>query len=293
MKSMKTKLSGIFAPVNTPFSRNEGIDYEGLKSNLQFYLNSQLNGVLLLGSNSEYKSLDEDEKIKILEISTEIIAGKKIIMVGLMYDSLWLAKKFIENVRDLKINYLLVQPPFYFRAKFTEDDYYQYYLDLIELSPFPILIYNAPGFTGVDLSESLINRIAELEEIVGIKDSSKQVKQLSSKLSVLTGTANTLYDMLEKDAVGGVVSLANYLPELPVQIYNEYVKGNKEKAKALQAIAIKLNKSVSGENGVAGVKGAMDAMGLIGGYLRKPLKKLQTDEIDKIGNLVKEYYLDE
>lgn len=290
---MKTKLSGIFAPVNTPFSRNEGIDYEGLKSNLQFYLNSQLNGVLLLGSNSEYKSLDEDEKIKILEISTEIIAGKKIIMVGLMYDSLWLAKKFIENVRDLKINYLLVQPPFYFRAKFTEDDYYQYYLDLIELSPFPILIYNAPGFTGVDLSESLINRIAELEEIVGIKDSSKQVKQLSSKLSVLTGTANTLYDMLEKDAVGGVVSLANYLPELPVQIYNEYVKGNKEKAKALQAIAIKLNKSVSGENGVAGVKGAMDAMGLIGGYLRKPLKKLQTDEIDKIGNLVKEYYLDE
>jgi len=293
MKSMKTKLSGIFAPVNTPFSRNEGIDYEGLKSNLQFYLNSQLNGVLLLGSNSEYKSLDEDEKIKILEISTEIIAGKKIIMVGLMYDSLWLAKKFIENVRDLKINYLLVQPPFYFRAKFAEDDYYQYYLDLIELSPFPILIYNAPGFTGVDLSESLINRIAELEEIVGIKDSSKQVKQLSSKLSVLTGTANTLYDMLEKDAVGGVVSLANYLPELPVQIYNEYVKGNKEKAKALQAIAIKLNKSVSGENGVAGVKGAMDAMGLIGGYLRKPLKKLQTDEIDKIGNLVKEYYLDE
>ena len=290
---MKTKLSGIFAPLNTPFSQNEGVDYEGLKSNLQFYLNSKINGFLLLGSNSEYKSLGEDEKIKILEICTEIISGEKLVMVGLMYDSLWLAKRFLENVRHFKINYLLVQPPFYFRAKFTEDDYYKYYVDIAELSPFPILIYNAPGFTGVDLSENLINRIAELEEIVGIKDSSKQVKQLSGKLSVLTGTANTLYDLLEKNAVGGVVSLANYLPELPVQIYNEYIKGNKEKAKALQEIAIKLNKSVSGENGVAGVKGAMDAMGLTGGYLRKPLVKLRTDEIEKIKDKIKEYYLDE
>jgi len=290
---MKNKLSGIFAPINTPFLRNEEVDYEGLRNNLYFYFNSQLSGLLLLGSNSEYKSLGEDEKLKILEISTKIIAGNKIVIVGVMYESFYLAKKFIENVSHLQIDYLLVQPPFYFKGKFTEDSFYQYYADLAEISPFPILIYNAPGFTGVDFSEKLINRIAELNLVVGIKDSSKLNKQLNNNLSVLTGTANTLYDMLEKNAVGGVVSLANYLPGLPIQIYNEYITGNKEKAKALQEIAIKLNKFVSGENGVAGVKGALDAMGLTGGHLRKPLQKLAVHDVEEIRILIKESYTNE
>ena len=237
--------------------------------------------------------LSEDEKIKIIETSTSLIAGNKTIIVGLMYESLYLAKGFIEKVRNFPIDYLLVQPPFYFRGKFTEEDYYQYFCDLAQISPFPILIYNAPGFTGVDFSEQLINRLAELDKIVGIKDSSKEKKQLSKNLSVLTGTINTLFDMLEKNATGGVVSLANFLPDLPLRIYNEYINGNKEKAKSLQETAIKLNNSISGKSGVAGVKAGMDAMGLKGGELRKPLQKLSAIEIAKIRNLIQEIYPNE
>ena len=290
---MKNKLSGIFAPINVPFTQNEEVDYIGLKENLQYYLNTELNGLLLLGTNSEYKSLSEDEKIKIIETYTSLIAGMKTIIVGLMYESLYLAKGFIEKVRNFPIDYLLVQPPFYFRGKFTEEDYYQYFYDLTQISPFPILIYNAPGFTGVDFSEQLINRLAELDKIVGIKDSSKEKKQLSKNLSVLTGTINTLFDMLEKNATGGVVSLANFLPDLPLRIYNEYINGNKEKAKSLQETAIKLNNSISGKSGVAGVKAGMDAMGLKGGELRKPLQKLSANEIAKIRNLIQEIYPNE
>ncbi len=290
---MKNKLSGIFAPINVPFTQNEEVDYIGLKENLQYYLNTELNGLLLLGTNSEYKSLSEDEKIKIIETYTSLIAGMKTIIVGLMYESLYLAKGFIEKVRNFPIDYLLVQPPFYFRGKFTEEDYYQYFCDLAQISPFPILIYNAPGFTGVDFSEQLINRLAELDKIVGIKDSSKEKKQLSKNLSVLTGTINTLFDMLEKNATGGVVSLANFLPDLPLRIYNEYINGNKEKAKSLQETAIKLNNSISGKSGVAGVKAGMDAMGLKGGELRKPLQKLSANEIAKIRNLIQEIYPNE
>lgn len=290
---MKNKLSGIFAPINVPFTQNEEVDYIGLTENLQYYLNSELNGLLLLGTNSEYKSLSEEEKLQIIETSTSLIAGKKTIIVGLMYESLYLAKGFIEKVRNFPIDYLLVQPPFYFRGKFIEEDYYQYFCDLAQISPFPILIYNAPGFTGVDFSEQLINRLAELDKIVGIKDSSKEKKQLSKNLSVLTGTINTLFDMLEKNATGGVVSLANFLPDLPLRIYNEYINGNKEKAKSLQETAIKLNNSISGKSGVAGVKAGMDAMGLKGGELRKPLQKLSAIEIAKIRNLIMEIYPNE
>ena len=289
---MKNKLAGIFAPINVPFTQEEEVDYTGLANNLNFYLKSGLHGLLLLGSNGEYKSLNEEEKIKIIETSTLVIAGRMTIIVGLMYESFFLAKSFIEKVRNLPIDYLLVQPPFYFRNKFTEEDYFRYYADLAQVSPFPILIYNAPTFTGVDFSEKLINRLAELDQIVGIKDSSKEKKQFSEKLSVLTGTVNTLFDMLETNAVGGVVSLANFLPGLPLNIYHEYLRGDKEKAKALQAIAIQLNGLISGKNGVAGVKAGMDAMGLTGGECRKPLQKLSSDEIEKMRILIKEIYPD-
>jgi len=260
---MKNKLEGIFAPVNTPFNGNEEVDYAGFSKNLQYYLKSELSGLLILGSNGEYKSLTEEEKIEIIKSSAEMIDGRKTIIVGVMYESLYLAKSFIEKVRDSAIDYLLVQPPFYFRGKFTEEDYYQYYFELTQISPFPVLIYNAPGFTGVDFSEQLINRLAELDMIVGIKDSSKLPKVFSTNLTVLTGTANTLFEMLEKGAKGGIVSLANFLPDLPVQIYNEYMKGNKEKAKSLQETAIQLNGLISGKSGVAGVKAGMDAVGLV------------------------------
>lgn len=284
------KLDGIFAPINIPFTHEEEVDYTGLSNNLQFYLGSELNGLLLLGSNGENKSLSEEEKIQIIETSTQLVAGKKTIIVGLMVESLYLAKAFIEKIRHLSIDYLLVQPPFYFRGKFTEEDYYQYYFELARISPFPILIYNAPGFTGVDFSEQLINRIAELDQIAGIKDSSKAEKVLSEKLSVLTGTVNTLYDMLEKNATGGVVSLANFLPELPVEIYREYMAGNKGKARSLQDLAIQLNGLISGKSGVAGVKAGMDAVGLVGGELRLPLKRLTNAEVEKIRKSIQEIY---
>lgn len=287
---MKNTLTGIFAPINIPFLSDEEVDYSGLSKNLQFYLESELSGLLILGSNGENKSLSEEEKIEIIETSTGLIAGKKSIIVGLMYESLYLAKTFIEKIRNFKIDYLLVQPPFYFRGKFTDEDYYLYYLEIARISPFPILIYNAPGFTGVDFSEQLINRLAELDEIIGIKDSSKVPKVFSTKLNVLTGTANTLFEMLGKNAKGGIVSLANFLPELPVQIYNEFMAGNKEKAKSLQETAIKLNALISGKSGVAGVKAGMDAMGLVGGELRKPLQRLSVAEVEKIRNSIKEIY---
>ena len=287
---MENKLTGIFAPINIPFRKDEEVDFEGLTKNLNFYLESKLSGLLINGSNGENKSLNEEEKIKIIESSTQLIAGKKTIIVGLMYESLYLARTFIEKISNFPIDFLLVQPPFYFREKFTEEDYYQYFVDITSISPFPVLVYNAPGFTGVDFSELLVNRLAELDKVVGIKDSSKLPKVFSTKLTVLTGTANTLFEMLEKGAKGGIVSLANFLPELPVQIYTEYVSGNKEKAKSLQETAIKLNALISGKSGVAGVKAGMDAMGLVGGELRKPLQRLSLAEVERIRNSIKEIY---
>lgn len=286
---MRKNLSGIFAPINTPFRSDEEIDFEGLVKNINFYLNTKLDGLLLLGSNSEYKSLSETEKISILDIANDIVGTQKCIIVGLMYDSLFLAKKFLTTVSHHPIDYILVQPPFYFKSKLGESDYFQYYKELSICSPFPILIYNAPGFTGVDLSENVINQIAEIDNIVGIKDSSKVQKKYPRTFSVLTGTANTLLEMLHENASGGVVSLANYIPDLPIQIYTEFKNGNFERAKHLQEVAINLNKAVSGSSGVAGVKAAMDVVGLQGGDLRKPLRRLLPDDVEKIRGFINRF----
>lgn len=286
---MKSKFSGIFAPVTTPFLINEDVDYQSLRVNLQAYLNSRLNGLLILGSNAEYKSLSEDEKIMILKLASEVISDKKVMIAGLMYDSIYLAKQFINKISSLHIDCLLVQPPFYFKGKFTDDDYCEYYRILSEISPFPIIIYNSPGFTGVDFSEQLINRISEFSQIVGIKDSSKTIKRYSDKLAVLTGTINTLYEMLDRGAIGGIVSIANYIPDLPVRICSEFGKTDRGQAKTLQETATILNNAITGKSGVAGVKAAMDSVGLQGGNLRKPLSKLSPSESISISNLISEF----
>ena len=163
-----------------------------------------------------------------------------------------------------------------------------------EMNPF-YEKYNTPFADVVKKVEELhYSRLpvykSNLDEIVGIKDSSNIPKVFSTNLTVLTGTANTLFEMLGKGAKGGIVSLANFLPDLPVQIYKEYVIGNKEKAKSLQETAIQLNALISGKSGVAGVKAGMDAVGLVGGELRKPLQRLSAQEIVKIRNSIKEIY---
>jgi 4-hydroxy-2-oxoglutarate aldolase len=169
-----------------------------------------------------------------------------------------------------------------------DDVLYRYFSDVASSLTIPCLLYKAPQFSGgLDLSIGLIKKCARHPNIVGIKDSSgggieKIQYSVPEKFSVLTGSANTFFSALLGGAVGGVLSIANYLPELTMDLYNCIIKNDINRAKELNRQVIALNIEVSGTYGVAGVKCAMDQTGYFGEYPRLPLEPISAEGLHTV-----------
>lgn len=275
---MTTNMSGIFAPITTPFV-NEKVSLEHLRENVRKYRKTPLRGFFVLGSNGESKSLTEKEKLKILETVLEEKSRSQIIMAGAGYESTRQTIAFSRKVASLGADFVSLVTPSYFKNSLTDEALIGYYTDVAEALSIPVLIYNAPGFTGMAVSPKVIQTLSKHPNIAGMKDTSpgntaSYIEVSDERFAVLAGTINTLFLGLCVGAKGGVVSLANAFPEPCCELYSKYQKGDIEGARKLHSRLFRLNQSVSGAGGVAAVKGAMDFAGYYGGPPRLPLLPL-------------------
>jgi 4-hydroxy-2-oxoglutarate aldolase len=184
----------------------------------------------------------------------------------------------------------LLLPPSYFRKQMTADVLCRYFSSVADVSPMPVLLYNAPGFCGLTLSPDLVGRLARHPNIVGMKDSAPDgienfLAFESDGFHVLAGSVNFLFRAMFGGSVGGTVSLANSLPGLAVELFRRGAARDEVGGVPLQEKANRLNAAISGRYGVAGVKAAMNLAGLRGGIPRRPLLPLtaaQTAELRRV-----------
>jgi 4-hydroxy-2-oxoglutarate aldolase len=167
----------------------------------------------------------------------------------------------------------------------------EYYCDVADAISIPVLAYNAPGFTGMTLSAKVVERISQHPNIAGMKDTSTgnmsgYLDGCSDDFDILAGTISTLFTALLLGASGGVVSLANAFPEPCCRLYEHYRSGDVAGARQLHYTLFRLNRSVSGSYGVAGVKYAMEIGGYYGGDPRLPLLPLSDDQRKNISDAV-------
>jgi 4-hydroxy-2-oxoglutarate aldolase len=284
---MQTKtLDGIFAPITTPFVNDE-VAFDRLQQNVQKYSKTPLKGFFVLGSNGESKCCTESEKLQILELVLKEKSPNQVIMAGAGYESTRQTIEFSKKVADLGADFISLVTPSYFKKSLTDEVLIGYYRDVAEAVQVPVLIYNAPGFTGVTVSPRVVEVLSQHPNIAGMKDTSPgniaNYLDVSAKnFSVLAGTINFLFIGLTLGAKGGVVSLADAFPEPCCDLYTKYVKGDVEGARRLHSTLFRLNQSVSGAGGVAAVKGAMDIAGYHGGPPRLPLAPLTDAQKQKI-----------
>jgi 4-hydroxy-2-oxoglutarate aldolase len=273
---MPKKLSGISAPISTPFVDGE-VAYDRLRSNVQKYSETALAGFFALGSNGESMFLNESEKLKVLEVVLQEKADHQIVMAGAGYESTRQTISFSNQVAEMGADFVSILTPSYFKKRLTDDAMIGYYTDVADAVAIPVVAYNAPGFTGMTLTPKVVEVISRHPNVIGMKDTSRG--NMSTYLSVagndfdiLSGTVSTLFESMLLGAKGGVVSLANAFPAPCCELY-EACKAvvDLDKARRLHYMLIKLNKSVSGSFGVAGVKYAMELAGYHGGDPRKPL----------------------
>lgn len=287
---MKKKLSGIFAPITTPFV-NEDVSLEHLKANMLKYRNTGLAGFFALGSNGENKSLAEDEKLKVLEVVLHEKAERQLLMAGTGYESTRQTIAFSKKVAEMGADFVSVVTPSYFKKRLTDEAMTGYYIDIADAVSVPVLAYNAPGFTGMTLSAKVVEKISQHPNIVGMKDTSagnmsSYLDVCSDDFDILAGTISTLFTAMSLGASGGVVSLANAFPNPCCELYEKFNSGDLVGARQLHFRLFRLNRSVSGSFGVAGVKYAMEVGGYYGGDPRLPLLPLSDDNKKDICNAV-------
>ena len=273
------KLSGVMPPITTPFKDGQ-IALDKLKKNFQKWSKTGLSGYLVLGSNGEAVYLSEDEKIKVVEVSRESIPKSKIMMVGTGMESTQETIRFTNQVAKMGADYALVVTPSYFKGSMKPQILYEHFIAVAESSGIGILMYNVPQFTGINLEPELVAKLSEHPNIIGIKDSSGNIGQLSEIVhlsqkgfAAFVGSAPVFFPALCVGAVGGILAAANVVPQECVQIQNLFNKGKMDEARALQSRLTPLAKAVTTKYGISGLKVAMDLTDYFGGDPRSPLKK--------------------
>jgi 4-hydroxy-2-oxoglutarate aldolase len=273
------KLGGVMPPITTPFQDGK-LASDKLKNNFQKWNKTGLSGYLVLGSNGESVYLNEKEKIKVAEVSRASIPGSKVMMVGTGMESTQETIRFTNQVAKIGADCALVVTPSYFKGSMKQQILYDHFVAVAESSNIGILVYNVPQFTGINLEPEWVAKLSEHPNIVGMKDSSGNIGQLSEIIhlsekgfAVFVGSAPVFFPALCVGAVGGILAVANVIPQEYVRIQSLFDKGKMNEARALQNQFTPLAKAVTTRYGIGGLKIAMDLAGYFGGNPRSPLKR--------------------
>jgi 4-hydroxy-2-oxoglutarate aldolase len=284
-------LKGIYTPIVTPFAEDESIDYGKLKHNLDLLAKTDLDGIVVLGSNGEFVYLTHAEKLELIKFCIENFTREKRIIVGTSYDSTLETISFCKEAAELGADAALILPPHYYKGSMNEEVLYNHFVDVADESPIPVMLYNMPGNTGINMSSKLIARLARHPNIVGIKDTSGNIVQLSEIVRdtdddfvVFAGNAGYLLPALTVGTRGATVALGNILPNECCQLVKLVKEGKLEEARELQLKLIEINFIVTGGMGVPALKAAMDMLGYQGGIPRRPLRPLEEDKKTVVKN---------
>ena len=285
MSKSTISLEGVFPPIPTPFDVEGDVAYQTLVENLERWNQYDLAGYVVLGSNGEAVYLTQEEKLRILETARRAIPSDKLMIAGTGCESTRQTVALSRRAAQAGADAVLVVTPHYYSPKMTPDNLVQHYETVADASPVPVLIYNVPKFTNVNVDAVTAARAAGHPNIVGIKDTSGNIAQLADTvrlvgrdLQVLAGSAAFFLPGLAVGAVGGILALANIAPEKVIGIYHLFRAGRWEEAAELQRQVIPINAAVTSRFGIAGLKRTLDMLGYYGGPVRSPLLDLDEGE---------------
>lgn len=281
--------NGIYTPIVTSFKESEEIDYEAMKHNLNKWGNTNLDGVVVLGSNGEFVFLNMEEKLDVIKFVVNNFNKRKKIIAGVSCEStretIWLSKE----AAKLGVDAVLALPPNYYKGGMKEEIIYKHFIDVADESPVPLMIYNMPGNTGINISSELLSRLAKHPNIVGVKDTagnivqiSETVRDTSSDFAVFAGNASYLLPALNVGARGATLALANIMPDECCELVKLVKEHRQDEALKLQQQLLKINMLVTGKHGVSGLKFALNLLGYKGGVARRPLRPISQEAKNEI-----------
>lgn len=277
------EIKGIYVPLITPFERkSQKVDLKLLKNNIQKLNETKVTGYMPLGSNGESALITDDEAVSVIKTVVEAASPNKQVFAGVGRESAKATLDLISKVKNLKLDAVFVLTPHFFPKQMTQQALVLFYRQVAEHSPFPVILYHAPDYAGgVNLAPETVAKLAEHPNIIGIKDSSPasaasylEFLPDGVEFPVLAGTIDKFLEALTEGAVGGVLSSANYMPEVCCKLYYLVQMGEYEAARVLHDRICRLLRKTTAPFGISGVKYAMNLMGYECGVPRIPLSEV-------------------
>ncbi len=283
------ELEGVFVPVTTPF-RGDDVAAEGLQANLRKWNATALAGYVVLGSTGEFPMLSEAERDQVLAAAREAIPRDKALIAGTGANSTLHSIRQTKRAAELGADLAIVITPHYFTKGFSQAQaQVRHYLAVAEASPIPVVIYNFPLNTGINLEADTVAKIAQHPNVCGIKDSSGNIPQAAQILDqtpksfhVLVGAASALLPSLAIGSSGGILALGLVAAREFCDVYRLARGGRWDEAREIAARMMPADRVVSGRYGIGGLKAALDLQGFYGGPCRPPLGTPDGDAIEDI-----------
>jgi 4-hydroxy-2-oxoglutarate aldolase len=292
---MTMRLTGVLGPVITTFYRQTGeLDLASFAANVRAHITAGLHGIVVAGSTGEAALLDANERAGLVDAAREMVPHDRTLIVGTGAESTRTCLQLTRDAAARGADAALVVAPHYYGTAMTATALEQHYRRVADESPIPVILYNIPKYMHFALAPALVAELALHHNIVGIKDSSGNreliagyLSSASPKFSVLTGNAGIFQDSLKNGASGGILAVALFAAGLSLDVYNAMLRGQESDATAAQERLVPLGTKIVGEFGVAGVKAAMDNVGLAGGPVRSPLLPLDAQQVATVVDLLR------
>jgi len=273
------KLQGIFPAITTPFTHDGEVWKQKVQHNIEKWNRTGLAGYAVTGSTGEAVMLTTEEKIRLWEWVAEYAAPEKVLIAGTGVESVGGTVELTNRAAEIGYKFALVKTSHYYKNMINNSAAQMlFYRAVADQSKIPVLIYNFPQMTGVDISAAAVAELSHHPNIVGIKESSgnlekmiQMVRDAKKGFQVLTGAAPTLALALTIGCSGGILAFSNAAPHATICIWEAHRTREAEAALDWQNRIGRASYLVTGKYGIGGLKHAMDLCGYYGGPPRLPL----------------------
>ncbi len=285
-------LQGIIPPVVTPFLADESLDLQGLCAHIDCMISHRVNGIFVLGTTGEFYSLDEREKQVVVATAIAHVAGRLPVYVGTGAESTREVTRLTKMAEKEGASGVSVITPYFIKP--TQSELVDHFRAVAESTSLAVVLYNNPATCGgLSIEPDTVAKLAEIPNIIGIKDSSGDlqntieiIRRVPATFSVLNGRDTLIAAALMFGAKGAIPASCNIAPELCVGIYESFIRRDFAAAQTQQATLHPIRLAMSLGTGNGAIKEAMALLGRSAGPNRRPISPLSSEKKQKLKEIL-------
>jgi 4-hydroxy-2-oxoglutarate aldolase len=288
-------LSGLFPPVPTAFDDQGNLHLDAFQANLHRWNTEPLNGYVVGGSNGEFVLLTPEERLEVVRAARQVIGDDRLLIAGAGAESTRATLALCDGMAHLGVDALLLVTPSYYKSQMGTDAFVRHYTAIADAASVPLILYNVPANTGINLPPEAVRELAKHPRIIGVKDSGGDIVRLAGLVAdtpadfqVLAGSASFLLAALSVGAVGCVPALGNLAGGQLAALMSCFEAGDISGARAIQHRMLAPNRAVTSQYGVPGLKTGLDLLGYYGGPVRGPLGRLSDADRDEVERILRQ-----